>query len=61
MQGVVFHNDEGTHKGIIVGMDRKQYGFTRQDWIGDEGKEDDAVEFKIEGNFAREVRVITSK
>lgn len=60
MQGIVFHNDQATHKGIIVGMDKKQYGFERQDWLGKEGKDGDTVIFEVEGNHAKKIRVMTT-
>ena len=60
MRGIVFHNDEKTHNGLIVGDGGKQYGFTRLDWIGNQGKEHDTVNFKVVGNSAKEIRVVTA-
>jgi hypothetical protein len=61
MIGTVWHYDEVLQGGIIVGQDERRYRFSRKDYLGsNELKEDDTVDFKIEGNWAKEITLLAA-
>ena len=61
MIGKIWIYDEVTQDGIVVGQDGQRYRFSSKDYLGsNELKIGGAVNFKIEGRWAREITLLAS-
>ena len=61
MHGAVWHYNERSQDGYIIGRDKQRYSFSRADYRHAKDPTIGAmVEFQVEGETAKEIMVITS-